>query len=50
MTYSNILEQRKVLLKAVRVLSDSGHPALAQEVWDATINPNKTRVLLPGER
>ena len=49
MTYSQIFEQRKALLHAVRVLTSHGHHALAQQLWDATIT-NKTRVLLPGER
>ena len=49
MTYSHIFEQRKALLKAVRVLSDNGHHALAQQLWDTTIS-KRQQVLLPGER
>lgn len=49
MTYSHIFEQRKALLKAVRVLTSHGHHDLAQQLWDTSIT-NKTRVLLPGER
>ena len=49
MTYSQIFEQRKALLQAVRVLTSHGHHDLAQQLWDTSIT-NKTRVLLPGER
>ena len=41
------LDDRKVLLAAVRVLHQQGKAQLAQEVWTSTINPK--RVLLPGE-
>ena len=48
MTYSQIFEQRRALLQAVRVLTNHGHHELAQQLWDTAIT-NKTRVVLPGE-
>lgn len=47
MNNSNLINQKRTLLQAVRVLTDNGHHDLAQAVWDAAIQPRK--VLLPGE-
>ena len=45
--YLDWLDDRKVLLAAVRVLDRNGKHQLAQEIWTSTINLK--RVLLPGE-
>ena len=52
MTYpqrSDLLAQKRALLKAVRVLTDHGHHVLAQELWEASANLKTKRVMLPGE-
>ena len=48
MAYSSRhMEDRKALLAAVRVLTNHGHHALAQQLWEAQLKPHRT--LLPGE-
>lgn len=50
MQRTTLIEQRKALLQAVRVLTNNGHHALAQQLWDASSSLDHRRVLLPGER
>ena len=44
---TRLIEDKKALLAAVRVLTNHGHHVLAQQLWEAQLKPH--RVLLPGE-
>ena len=50
MNKQSLIEQKRALLKAVRVLTNHGHHALAQQLWETTSDLDRRRVLLPGER
>ena len=49
-TQTTFIEQRKVLLAAVKILTNNGKHSLAQQLWDAAGGLDQRRVLLPGER
>lgn len=36
MTRTPLIEQKRALLNAVRVLTDHGHHVLAQQLWETT--------------
>ena len=47
------IEDRRIILQAVKALSENGHHRMAQTLWDDAINPYSStpqkRVSLPGE-
>ena len=43
------MEQRKALLAAVRILTNNGQHALAQQLWDASSKIGRCQAVVTGE-